>query len=411
MGERLTRLRGTAGLAVTVVLRRLRHTAPRRIVYTVLGVALAVGMFVLVAGVGLGLATQGSAVGSNADYRVVPESESSATLPVSVGGPRLGSAHDVADRLTARDDVRYASPVAVTLAEMTRGDTTEYVLVFGVVAHPEMTAGGLSADPLTPGDPHYANGTYGDPKTNEVVVSSATADLLRTTAGDAVTVRAHGDASRQATRMTVVNVSASSAAGLDSVPVALVHLSELQAMTGDTERDPADQLVVSAESPAVRDDLETLYDRTEVVTRGSASGAGPDADLALAIGGAGVVVSLVVGSLFVATTIGLEIRRDRHLWATLSALGFSAPSRALVVLVQTGLITLAGGVIGVGLGRIGIAVANAGVGRYVDATTVAVFRPDVALAGLAVSAGIGAVTGPYLLWLTSRGTVRRGLTA
>jgi putative ABC transport system permease protein len=217
-----------------------------------------------------------------------------------------------------------------------------------------------------------------------------------------------GDTGQQATRMTVINVSTGGAAGLDSVPVALVHLSELQAATGATERDTADQLVVSAASPAVRDDLETLYDRTEVVTRSSASGVGSDADLALAIGGAGVVVSLVVGSLFVATTIGLEIRRDRHLWATLSALGFSAPSRALVVLVQTGLITLTGGVIGIGLGRVAVAVANAGVSRYFDEASVVVFRSDVALAGLAVSAGIVVVTGPYLLWLTSRARVREG---
>ena len=411
MGERLARLRGSIELGAALVVRRLRHTAPRRVVYSVLGVALAVGLFVLVAGVGVGLATEGAAVGSNADYWVVPESESSATLPVSVGGPQLGNVHEVAARLSARDDVRYASPVAVTLAELTHGGATEYVLVFGVVAHRDLRAGGLSAAPLTSGDPHYADGTYAGRKTNETVVSSGTADLLGATAGETVLFGDPGGPGRDATHMTVINVSTGSAPGFESVPVALVHLSELQALTGDTERDPADQLVVAAESPAVRDDLEGLYDRTEVVTRSSASGVGADADLALAVGGAGLVVSLVVGSLFVATTIGLEVRRDRRLWATLSALGFSAPSRALVVLVQTGLITLVGGVVGVGLGRVAVAAANAGVGRYVDETTVAVFRPDVALAGLAVSVGIVVLTGPYLLWLTSSGTANAGPTA
>jgi len=411
MGERFARLRGSAELGAAVVIQRLRHTAPRRILYSVLGVALAIGLFVLVAGIGIGLATGDAAVGSNADYWIVPESESSATLPVSVGGPQLGGVHEVVARLSERDDVRYASPVAVTLAELTHANTTEYVLVFGVVAHPDLRAGGLSAEPLTPGDPHYANGTYGGPKTNEMVVSTGTADLLGTTAGETVLLGSPSGTGREPTRMTVANVSAGSASGFDSVPVALVHLSELKAATGDTARDTADQLVVAAESPAVQDDLETLYDRTEVVTRSSASGVGADADLALAVGGAGFVVSLVVGSLFVATTIGLEVRRDRRLWATLSALGFSAPSRALVVLVQTGLVTLAGGLTGIGLGRIGIAAANAGVGRYVDETTVAVFSPEVALAGLVVSAGIVVVTGPYVLWLTSRGTAKAGLSA
>ena len=411
MGERLARLRGSAELGAAVVGQRLRHTAPRRVAYSVLGVTLAVGLFVLVAGVGVGLATEGAAVGSNADYWVVPESESSATLPVSVGGPQLGGVHEVAAALSARDDVRYASPVAVTLAELTHGGATEYVLVFGVVAHPDLRAGGLSAEPLTPGDPHYADGTYDGPKTNEMVVSAGTADLLGATAGETVLFGSPGGTGRDGTRMTVVNVSAGGAPGFESVPVALVHLSELQAVTGDTARDPADQLVVAAESPAVRGDLETLYDRTEVVTRSSAAGVGADADLALAVGGAGLVVSLVVGSLFVATTIGLEIRRDRRLWATLSALGFSASSRALVVLVQTGLVALVGGVAGVALGRIAIAAANAGVARYVDETTVAVFRPEMALAGLAVSVGIVALTGPYVVWLTSRGTAKAGLTA
>lgn len=411
MGERLARLRGSAELGAAVVIQRLRHTAPRRIVYSVLGVALAVGLFVLVAGVGVGLATEGAAVGSNADYWIVPESESSATLPVTVGGPQLGGVHEVAARLSARDDVRYASPVAVTLAELTHGNTTEYVLVFGVVAHPDLQAGGLSAEPLTPGDPHYADGTYGGPKTNEMVVSTGASDLLGTTVGETVLLGSPGATGRETTHMTVANVSAGNAPGFDNVPVALVHLSELQTATGDTARDSADQLVVAAESPAVRDDLEALYDRTDVVTRSSASSVGTDADLALAVGGAGFVVSLVVGSLFVATTIGLEIRRDRRLWATLSALGFSASSRALVVLVQTGLITLFGGLTGIGLGWLAIAAANAGVGRYVDETTVAVFSPEIALAGLVVSASIVVLTGPYVLWLTSRGTAKAGVTA
>jgi putative ABC transport system permease protein len=154
MRERLTRIRGGVALGVTLVGQRLRRTAPRRVVYSVLGVALAVGLFVLVASVGVGLTAQGSVVDSDADYWIVPESESSATLPVSVGGPQLGSVHGVADRLSDRDDVRYASPVAVSLTEVARANATEYVLVIGVIAHSDLTVGGVHAGPLTPGDTH-----------------------------------------------------------------------------------------------------------------------------------------------------------------------------------------------------------------------------------------------------------------
>ena len=405
MRERLTRIRGGVALGVTLVGQRLRRTAPRRVVYSVLGVALAVGLFVLVASVGVGLTAQGSVVDSDADYWIVPESESSATLPVSVGGPQLGSVHGVADRLSDRDDVRYASPVAVSLTEVARANATEYVLVIGVIAHSDLTVGGVHAGPLTPGDPHYAGGTYDGPRTNEVVISEATSALLGAESGDDLTVPTRSGSAR----LTVVNVSATGSAGIEGVPVAVVHLSELQSITGGADRDTADQLLVSTDSVRLREDLEGVYSHTDVVTRSPGASAGTDGDLALAVGGAGLVVSLLIGSLFVATTMGLEIHHDRRLWATLAAVGFSARSRGLILLVQTGLVTLVGAVIGVGLGLVGVAATNAVIESYFAEATIAMFRPAVGVAGLLVAVGIVGITGPYLLWLTSRGSVRNGL--
>lgn len=411
MRDTLVRLYGSVALGVALVVQRLRRTAPRRVVYSVLGVALAVGLFVTVSGVGVGLATQGSAVGSNVDYWIVPESESSSTLPVSVGGPKFGDVHAVADRLTAREDVRYASPVAISLARVTHGNATEYVLLAGVVAHPELTVAGVSARSLTPGDPHYANGTYAGPWTDEVVLSSAASELLGAEAGETVAVPNRTGSASGTHAFTVENVTAGGQSGIGQVPVAVVHLAELQALTGSTAGDTADQILVASNDVGVREDLAGVYSHSRVVARSDASlSTVADSRLALALGGAGFAVSLVVGVLFVATTMGLEIRSDRRLWATLTALGFSARSRALVLFAQTAAVALAGGVLGVALGRVGVLAANAGVGAYLEETTVAVFPLELAAAGLVVSLGIAALSAPYLLWLTSRGTVTEALT-
>lgn len=409
MRERLTRLRALLGLGGQLVLQRLRVTAPRRTVLTVLGVAFAVGLCVTVSGVSVAVADQGTVVGSNVDYWIVPDSASSSTLPVSADGPKFGGVHSVAAELSSRDDVAYASPVSLSLLQLSHGNTTDYVLVAGVVAHPGLSVAGVNASALAPGDPHYGAGGYDGPWTGEAVFSRGAASLLNVTQGDAVTFPEKTGAANSSFTVTAVTDGGSTGAG--SIPVAVVHLSELQTLTDGTDSDTADQILVSTNTVGLNDDLAAVYDHSRVVTRsGSGLTSVSNSDLALALAGAGLLISLVIGVLFVATTMGLEVTTDRRLWATLSTVGFSTRSRAMLLALQTGLLTLAGGILGAILGRVGVFAANAGIQSVFGQTTVAVYPIEFVPYALAFAACIGLLTTPYLLWLVTRGSVIDTLT-
>lgn len=415
MRDFLHRIRGLTGFSGQLVYQRLRHTAPRRTTAAILGVAFAVALCLTVSGVSVAVASQGSIVSSNVDYWVVPETESSTTLPVSVGGPAFGDVHRVANRLTQHRDIAYASPVSIKLLQLTHNATTEYVLVAGVIAHPELTIAGVSARPLTSGDPHFANGTYTGPWTDELVLSTAASDLLNASANDTVTFGNLAAGQRQrstaARNFTVTAVTEGGESGLGTIPIGVMHLAELQSLTGGTTSDTADQILVATTSPRVRDDLTGLYPQSRVITRGTGLTSVTNSKLALALAVAGLIVSLVVGVLFVATTLGLEVTTDRRLWATLTAVGFSTYSRAFVLFLQTLFITLCGGVLGIVLGRVGVFAANFAIGSIFEQTVVAVFPPEFIGYAVGLAAGIAILTTPYVLWLTTRGRVTKTLAS
>jgi len=409
MRNRLTRLWAILGLGGHLAVQRVRQTAPRRTTVTILGVAFAVGLCVTVSGVSVAVADQGSVVGSNVDYWMVPEGESSSTLPVSVGGPQFGDVHPVAADLTSRDKIQSASPVALRLLDFSHANTTEYVLAVGVIAHPDLTIGGVNTSALTPGDPHYANGSYDGPWTDEVVLSSGASELLNASTTDTITIP--NQSSGDDRSMSVVDVSSGGQSALGSVPIAIVHLSELQALTDGTDGDTADQFLVATGTVDVRDDLAGIYEHSRVVTR-SDTGVSTitNSDLALALAGAGLLISLIVGVLFVATTMGLEVTTDRRLWATLTAVGFSTRSRLTLLFVQTCLLVFTGGILGAVLGRLGVLAANTGIGAVLGDTVVAVYPPIFVLYALGIAFCIVLITTPYLLWLTARGSVTETLT-
>jgi len=411
MRSRVARFRGLLSVAVAIIVGRARSRIPRRLVLSSLGVALAVTLFVSVAGVGIGLADQGSVLGSNVDYWVTPETESSSTLPVSVGGPQFGSVHPITAQLSERSDVTHASPVLTTLANVGHAGATEYVLIAGVVAHPDLEVMGVSATNLTDGDPHYANGTYAGPRTNEVVLSTAAADLLNASQDEAITIP-NRTAGGTAQNFTITGISSGGASGVGQFPIALVHLSELQSLTGATDGDTANQILVATTSSSVESELTGLYDHSRVVTRsGSSLSAVTNSDLALALAAAGSLVAIVVGALFVATTMGLEVTTDRRLWATLAAVGFDARSRTALFISQTVFVTAIGGVLGVLFGWGAITAINAAVNSVFEATTVAVFTPELAIAGLGLAVLVGLLTAPYLIWLITRGNITNALEA
>ncbi|WP_411964444.1 ABC transporter permease [Haloferax sp. YSMS24] len=401
MGRR-HRLVGILGLAGRRVLGRLTTTSSKQVVLAVFGVALAVALMTTVSGIALGLGADTAIQSEGVDYWVVPEASTASSVAVSVGGPQLGATHSITDRLSADDRVDYATPVQTQLVELspTTGSTAEYVLAAGIVPPDDpTTVVGLSTSALTPGDPHYANGAYDGPRTGELVVNDAGAELLGVSKGDTVTASVGGSRAN----FTVVDVSESDlSSGVGPVPVALVHLSELQTMTGSTQGDLADQLLVSTNSPSVKSDIEALYPETTVVTQtGLAVRGTSTSSLPLAMAAVSLVVSILVGVLFVATMMGLEVTADRKNLAVLSAMGYRTASQTLLVVAETVIVATVGGVVGIVVGIGGISLTNALTQEFLG-VRVALFDPILVVYSVVVAACIGLLSSAYPAWLTWR---------
>ncbi len=400
---------GVLGLGVRRVVGRAR-IAPQRVVLTVLGVGLAVGLMVAVTGVSLGLASQSVVESEGVDYWVVPEGSDVRSVAVSTEGVALGDVHPTAREIRTDSRVDYATPVLLELVpvrDVTTGERT-YLLVAGVVASADGDVLGLSAGALTPGDPHYANGSYDGPWTGDVVLSEAAATVTNASTGTGLAV----DRSGANRTMTVVNVSQGDVStGMGSTPVALVHLSELQALGGATAGDQADQILVSTTDQGVRDELAGVYPRTTVVTRsGLAAQQVTGSNLPLAVAVAALVSAVVVGVLLVTTLMGLEVSAGRQHLGTMAAVGVGRRTRSILVAVETLVVAALGGLTGIGLGWLGVLGVNALGSATLGAGVVARFDPVLVGYAVVVSLVIGALGAVYPVVLSRRTTVREVLS-
>ena len=395
--SRLARWRGLVGVGWRRVHHRLGSGGSRQTLVGVFGIAIPVALLLLVASVSLGLAAD-PATGDDADYWVVPEQAGSAVTDVS--SAQLGGVHPVAERVTQRDDVVHATPMLIEFVSA-EGDTGEsvFVLVIGVVpseSHERVAP--LSTTSLTPGDPYYDDGTYDGLWTGEAVLSESAASELGVEEGEAFDVRGSDEP------FTVSAVETPRTAGLAQLPLAVVHLSELQSITGSDESDSANQLVVVAPEgdSSTEAALSNLYGETTVETRGGLLvERGMDSRLPAAMSLAALLIALVTGTLLVSTAFGFELAADSRQREVLSALGVSSRSRATIIGTELGVVSLYGGSLGVGLWAVGALVINY-VGTSVFGAPVAAVEPQFVAYGVAVALLIGALSLPYLVAVSWR---------
>lgn len=397
-GPRRSRIRALVGVGLHRVAGKATETDTRRVMLSVFGVALAIALMLIVTGIALGLASGTTIDGSGADYWIVPEAGSSSTLVVAPDAPQFGEVHPTNDRIQAIDGVVHASPVLVEMNRLrTAEGHSEYVLLLGVIPREGFEVEGIATDSLESGDPYYQGGET--EWTGEIVLSSGAAQLLDVSAG--ATVEPVGASENRS--LTVVDVSTGAGGtGVGQVPIGVLHLSELQALTGSDTGDQADQFLVTASSPEVVSELDGVYPRSSVLTQSGLTTQSMSQDLPLALSLASLLVALVVGTLFIGTTMGLEITADRQAYAVMGAIGLPFVSRAIVVTTQTLVITFVGGLVGVAVGVGGIALTNELAMATLTSQPIASFHPVLLGYGVVIALLIGLLAAPYLLWLTSR---------
>ncbi|WP_255150035.1 FtsX-like permease family protein [Halorarius halobius] len=386
---RLARWRAIAGLGVRTTLTKLRTGGQSTL--SVVGVALAVGLMLTVTSIGIGLATGGVAAGGSTDYLITPSGDAGSVV-AGVEGQQLGGVHPATQRIEALDGVRWATPVLVSIGKVDIAGERNYMLVVGVVPGDGTRVAGLSTDGLRSGDPMYDDGN----RTGEAVISTAAAEELGYTTGDSFSlVNGASDANRT---FGVVDVVAPSEPGLGQLPVAVVHLRELQAITGGADSDVANRILVSGSGDGLEERLQRVYPSADVETRSELlREQALDSQLTLAVGVGAFVVAVVVGILFIATTMGFELAAERSDRLVMRAVGVSRRSRLALVAVRTLAVCLLGGVGGLLLWLAGAGLVNVAARWVSGGVAIAVLHPALAALGLTAALLIGLVTTPYLL--------------
>lgn len=405
----LRRLGPLFSIATRRVTGRLQ-VAPQRVFLTVFGVAIAIGLMVSVTGVAAGLASQAVIESEDVDYWMVPEGTEASSVTVSAGGVKLGDVHATAQSLNNDERVEYATPVLISLLpfeEANTGDRT-YILTIGLIPAAENTnkVYGLSPDPLTPNDPYYAEGGYNGEWTGELVVNDAASSLLNSSsAGQIASPRAPDRA------FTITNVSESQAPSLGgNIPIALMHLSELQSISGAQSGDQGNQILISTNN-RIKDDLEAQYPQTTITQRSGLNAQDVStSNLPLAIATAALVSALVIGILFVTTLMGIEVNASRQELGMLSAIGFSRRSRSIIIATETIIISLLGGIVGTIIGVLAIRAINTASSSMLSIDTVARFDPRFVAYALFVGALIGIIGSLYPVVLSIRSTQLEVLT-
>jgi putative ABC transport system permease protein len=409
VGDRLARWLGLLGFGARYALARLTGTERVQSGLSVAGVAITVALVLSVTSISVGLAVGPATTSGDANYWIVPP-EGQGSVVTDVGGQRLGGVHAATDRVRDIEGVTAATPLLASLSAVDVGDDREYVLVFGVIPDENVTAAGIPTAGLTTGDPYYADGDLDGPRTGETLLTPSASDALNVSPGETITLATGAeDANRTFAAADVVEPRT---AGVGQLPVMVVHLSELQVLTGAASGDTADRLLVTASDPGVKDRLEGVYPGADVLAHDElVREQATNSQTTMATALAALVVAVTVGCLFIATTMGFDLAADSTSRAVLAAVGFSRRSRAAITLVRSLLTCFLGGSVGVLLwGGVVLAVNYAGAAAGVTSGAVAYVHPAFVAYGLGIATLIGLLTAPYLLLASGRANVTEVLS-
>lgn len=393
-------LRAMVGVAV----QQLRHHR-RRATLAVAGVALAVVLVVVLAGLGHGLLTTGGEAIGWIDHDLWVSGGSVSVAPGALGGVEnpIRNAHEVGRDIEGHPGVRHARPFAFQSVYVSRnGSGFGTVVGVGVGSGP---AGAPNDSRFEIPDSHYANGSYDGEMVHEAVISPALADRYDVGVGDTLHVGGTLELAR-ANEFRVVDVDRSFRTFLGA-PAVAVPLSELQTVTGTTGTDPASLIAVTvepdAEPASVARDIEATDSTLTVRTnreqvRAIVGGRGEFVAAALAL----VVLAVLGGIALVVNVLATWVYHQRRELAALKAAGLSGRTLGGIVLAEGLLVGVVGGLLGLAAVPPAVRVLN-GVARHLSGFPGLIQTPTWLLVGaLALALAMGVVGAMLAVWRVSR---------
>lgn len=399
-----TKLRAIVGLTIT----QLRHERTRTVL-AVLGIALAVLSTTLLASVGYGVIETGQQKFDASGRDLWMTGGPVRLAPGSVGGfeNTLTNAHGLARNLSARNDVKTATPMAFqTVYVGTSPDDLQTIVGVGLPGTGSQGAAQISrGEGLTGSDRHYAGGSYDGPMTKEVLIGPRVADQLNVSVGDTLHVGGTIVSARQ-NAFTVIGISPTFQRFLGA-PSVVLRLSELQTLTGTTRTDPATMitinLVADANVDQAEQEIQQQYPQYDVRTnREQLESVLAENALVLASGVVLVVLAVVAGVALTANLLALLVYQQRQELAAAKALGVSGRILVATAGGQGLVLGLLGGSLGLLLTPLAASGLNAVAAHLVGFTGLVQTPTPIFVLGGGVAVGIGTVGAVVAGWRASR---------
>jgi putative ABC transport system permease protein len=345
----LTKSRAIIGVAFA----GLRHDRTRTVL-AIVGISLAVLATTTLAGTGFGVIETGEEKFSSSGRDLWVTGGALKFAPGTVGGIEnpIVDSHSLAENISSRESVRTAVPLSFQTVYVSANDSSYETLVG--VGGP--ARGGsvniVAGESFSSRDVHYADGEYTGPMTMEVVIDQRTADMFNVSVGDSLQIGGTIASAREH-EFTVVGISPTYSRFLGT-PTVIIHLSELQEITGTTGTDSASLITVSlqegASPEAVASDIERTHPAYQVRTNEEQLRATLERQAVLLASGASLVGLAVVAGIALTVNLMLGIvYQQRREFAALRAIGLSQWTLLWVIGVQALVLGVTGGVIGVAL--------------------------------------------------------------
>lgn len=342
-------------------------------------------MAILLISVGVGL-KQGTALmyKDDIDYWIIPKDSSVTDLVSNSEKTMLGEVHASIDKINTYPAIIGATPVLNRLLyASSSGHSPKVIMGIGIIPGSLDTLP-ANAPGLTPEDAHFKGG----PITTEVVINEKTARLLELKPGEMVALGTSSNGLNNSFRV----VGEIEAAEYSISPIAIMHLSELQEITGNLKGDRANYIIAKGNN--VNPLLKALFPDSLVMSSDEYMTYNIVSDKkVLATAVAVSVVSMFIAVLFISSTMVLSINEKQKEFAVMRAIGISQRSITKIVLYESFIISVFGGLFGILLSYLGQGLLNMAANRFFDAGQVSVVNPVIQLGGLGIALAAGVFSG------------------
>lgn len=369
-----------------------------RTFFTVFAIAIAVSTAILLVSVGVGL-RQGAAMmyERDVDYWVIPPDSSVTDLVSNSERTMLGDVHQSVDEISSDPDINGATPMLNRLIYVSSANRTpKAVMGIGVIPG-NVDALPASATGFSWGDVHFKGGE----RTGEVVINEKTAQLLGLKPGDLLRLGASSNslnASGNSLNNSFRVVGMISAAEYSISPIVVLHLSELQELTGNLKGDRANYIIVQGNNALPF--LKGLFPNALVLsnTEYSAYNVVSDKKM-LATAFAVSVFAILITVLFICSTMIMSMNEKQKEFAVMRAIGISQFSIMKIVIYESIILSLLGAFLGILLSNLGQKLLNMTAYSYFEAGQIAVVSPLLQLGGIgiALTAGIFSCLVPMVM--------------